>query len=106
MCPMEAFTTNLESRYFWIVLTFVGDSTTTNDFPTRVSLCVFTSTARHAVQPLPEPAADVPAHPCGRDTAWAPPGGDGPLLAPAAAPRRPGRVRSVRGRAASRAASS
>jgi hypothetical protein len=78
---MEAFTTNLESRYFWIVLTFVGDSTITNDFPTRASLCVFTATARHAVQPPPEPAADVPAHPCGRDATWATPGGDGPSLA-------------------------
>ena len=37
-CPIEAFTTNFESRYFWIVLTFVGDSTTTRDFPTRLSL--------------------------------------------------------------------
>jgi hypothetical protein len=31
MCPMEAFTTNPESRYFWIVLTLVGDSTTTSE---------------------------------------------------------------------------
>src|SRR5713226_1123439 len=29
---MEARTMKLESRYFWIVLTFVGDSTTTSDF--------------------------------------------------------------------------
>src|SRR5437867_10885496 len=29
MCPIEAFTMNFESRYFWIVFTFVGDSTTT-----------------------------------------------------------------------------
>jgi hypothetical protein len=28
---MEALTTYLESRYFWIVFTFVGDSTTTSD---------------------------------------------------------------------------
>src|SRR5206468_10178562 len=29
---MEALTTYFESRYFWIVLTFVGDSTITSDF--------------------------------------------------------------------------
>src|SRR2546422_4971263 len=33
-CPMEALTMNFESRYFWIVFTFVGDSTTTSDFVT------------------------------------------------------------------------
>src|SRR5256886_13207547 len=33
-CPIEALTMNFESRYFWIVFTFVGDSTTTSDFVT------------------------------------------------------------------------
>src|SRR5207245_7533877 len=28
--PMEALTIYVESRYFWIVFTFVGDSTTTS----------------------------------------------------------------------------
>src|SRR4030095_11184369 len=31
-CPMDALTINPESRYFWIVLTLVGDSTMTRDF--------------------------------------------------------------------------
>src|SRR5262249_31076861 len=35
--PMEAFTMYFESRYFWMVLTLVGDSTMTSDFfATRV----------------------------------------------------------------------
>src|SRR2546425_6913126 len=33
-CPIDALTMNFESRYFWIVFTFVGDSTTTSDFAT------------------------------------------------------------------------
>src|SRR5688500_19488990 len=30
-CPIEAFTRNLEVRYFWIVFTLVGDSTMTSE---------------------------------------------------------------------------
>src|SRR5262249_6857621 len=38
-CPIEALTTYFESRYFWIVFTLVGDSTTTNDrFATSLPL--------------------------------------------------------------------
>src|SRR5579872_1309796 len=33
MCPFEATTSNLEPRYFLIVLAFAGDSTTTRVFP-------------------------------------------------------------------------
>src|SRR2546425_13217931 len=32
--PIEAVTMTFESRYFWIVFTFAGDSTTTSDFVT------------------------------------------------------------------------
>src|SRR5262249_32199546 len=41
-CPIDAFTRYFESRYFWIVLTLVGDSTTTSDrfaTPSPLSSC-------------------------------------------------------------------
>src|SRR3989475_10309824 len=39
--PINALTMKLEFRYFWIVFTFVGDSTTTSDrFATTFSLRV------------------------------------------------------------------
>ncbi len=86
-CPIEAFTTYLGSRYFWIVLTLAGDSTTTSDrFATGFALRLIRVRSERTACPR---AA----------------GRDHPARAPATAPRRaPIRARSARSRRRSSAA--
>src|SRR5215470_7714956 len=58
--PIEAFTMNLESRYFWIVLTFVGDSTTTK---ARLPLLATRRSPRgRPTPPSAGPRAVAPTH--------------------------------------------
>src|SRR3990172_5797378 len=75
-CPMQALTMYFESRYFWIVLTFVGDSTTTSDrFATNVPLLSREADSRIVLAgQLSHPALQLQAQerrrrPPGRDAA-------------------------------------
>src|SRR5262245_5415703 len=54
---MDAFTTYFESRYFWMVFTFVGDSTTTKDrFTPDLSLFNVPSPSPAGRAPAPRPS--------------------------------------------------
>src|SRR3990170_2366179 len=72
-CPMQALTMYFESRYFWIVLTFVGDSTTTSDrFATIFSLYHLgtgTPGCRHARAPPDSHLTLLPSHDFSRSCA-------------------------------------
>src|SRR5262249_51863741 len=76
-CPIEALTRYFESRYFWIVLTFVGDSTTTSDrFATPFPL----SSCPQPNEPLSLDPADVPVELQRQQECGGPSGGHACLL--------------------------